>query len=387
MRDMLFSRRSFLIAGTAAASLLGTRVGFAAAPGENRLVVIVLRGAMDGLDVVRPLGDRDLRGLRPKLTAGAYDAPLDLDGFFALNPGAGALMPLWQAGELGFAHAVATPYRAQRSHFVGQDLLETGGPAGAAPGTSGWLNRALGRIPGASPELAVTIGREPMLILEGDAPARQWLPAADSTLSGQGEALLTRLHAADPAFAESFRQALMLRAETDAERIVGKDDKRDQLGAYVAARLNAEARIAAFSLGGWDTHHNQAPALERRLGVLSDTILALKTGLAGNWGSTLVLAMTEFGRTARENGSGGTDHGTGGAVLLAGGALRGRRVMGRWPGLSETALYGKRDLMPTGDLRAYAGWALHDLFGVATAEIEGAVFPALDLGPSPRLIR
>ncbi|EEW26536.1 DUF1501 domain-containing protein [Rhodobacter ferrooxidans] len=385
MGDLLLSRRSFLIGCSLAASPLLTPVSFAAAPGENRLVVMVLRGGMDGLDVVRPLGDSDYAALRPTLLTDS--ASLDLDGFFGLNPGAAGLMPLWQAGELGFAHAVATPYRQQRSHFVGQDLLESGALAADAPVDGGWLNRAVGRIRGAAPDMAVAVGREPMLILEGDAPARQWLPVADSTLSGQGTALLGCLHAADPDFAEAYLKAVALRAESEAQRISNADAKRDQLGAYVAARLNAEARIAAFSFGGWDTHNKQGPGIARRLGDLADTILALKAGLGANWATTLVLAVTEFGRSARENGSAGTDHGTGGASLLAGGALRGKRVLGQWPGLNESALYARRDLMPTTDLRAYAGWALHDLFGLATSDIEGHVFPALDMGPNPQLLR
>ena len=387
-RDLLISRRSFLIGCSAAASPLLTPISFAATPGENRLVVIVLRGAMDGLDVVRPLGDPDWRGLRPTLAAEAAAQSLDLDGFFGLHPGCAGLMPLWRAGELGFAHAVATPYRARRSHFVGQDFLENGGAEKTGTMTAaedGWLNRALGRIKGA-PDMAVTVGREPMRILEGAAAAQQWLPVSESHLSGQGEALLARLHAQDPVFAESYSQALALREETKTERISNADAKRDQLGTYVAGRLNGTARIATFSFGGWDTHYRQDLALTRRLGDLTDTVLALKAGLGRNWDSTLVLALTEFGRSAHENGSGGTDHGTGGALLMAGGALRGGRVLGRWPGLREADLYDRRDLMPTADVRAYAGWALRDMFGLSVSDIEGAVFPALDMAASPRLV-
>ncbi|NCT13630.1 MAG: DUF1501 domain-containing protein, partial [Rhodobacterales bacterium] len=150
--------------------------------------------------------------------------------------------------------------------------------------------------------------------------------------------------------------------------------------------LRGETRIASFSIGGWDTHGNQANFLGRALGRLSDTIITLREGLAQDWDRTAVICLTEFGRTARENGTRGTDHGTGGAVLLAGGALRGGRVLGDWPGLDESDLYAGRDLMPTRDVRAHAGWLMRGLFGFDRAVIEGAVFPGLDLGADPGLL-
>lgn len=387
-REFLVSRRSFLIGCSVAASPLLTPVSFAAAPGENRLVVIVLRGAMDGLDVVRPLGDPAYLALRPTLARAAMEEALDLDGFFALHPACAGLLPLWRAGELGFAHAVATPYRQGRSHFTGQDLLETGSASETGdlpPGADGWLNRAVGLIAGAGPAMAVTVGPEPMLILEGDAPVKHWLPVAESRLSPQGLALLARLYAADPLFSEGYRQAIQLRQDSETGDPASAAARRGALGGYLAERLNAEARIASFSVGGWDTHQGQARNLSVRLAELTETLLALRAGLGANWGSTLVLAMTEFGRTARENGSGGTDHGTGGALLLAGGALRGKRVLGDWPGLGDGALYRDRDLLPTSDVRAYAGWALRDMFGLSPSQIEAGVFPALSMGADPRL--
>ena len=146
-------------------------------------------------------------------------------------------------------------------------------------------------------------------------------------------------------------------------------------------------RICSFSLSGWDSHARQGQVLDRPLRQLSDTILALRAGLGANWARTTVMAMTEFGRTVRENGSGGTDHGTGGAMLMAGGAVRGGKVYGDWPGLADGQLYQDRDLMPTRDVRAYAGWAMRGLFGIGIARIEGTVFPGLDLGPDPGILR
>ena len=386
--DLLLSRRGFLIGCSLAASPLLTPVTFAATRGENRLVVVVLRGAMDGLDVVRPLGDPDYLALRPTLTADADTSP-DLDGFFALHPAAAPLMPLWQAGEAAFAHAVATPYRQGRSHFIGQDALEngTGGPDGRlTAGHDGWLNRALSVIPGAERRTAVSVGQQRLLILEGDNDNQHFFPVDESTLSLQGQTLLEAVNAADPLFAEPFAQSQVLAQDMMGRAVPKKGVGNAQLGAYVADQLLGASRIASLSLGGWDTHHTQAKAMAQQLTALSDMVLAMKTGLGAHWGTTLVLAMTEFGRTARENGTMGTDHGTGGLMIAVGGAIRGQRVLADWPGLGQSDLLADRDLMPTRDVRAFAGHALRGLFGAEASAIERVVFPGLDLGQDPDLL-
>ena len=386
--DFTLSRRAFLIGCSVAASPLLTPVTFAATKGDNRLVVIVLRGAMDGIDVFRPLGDKDYAALRPGLAADAATSP-DLDGFYALHPAAAPLLPLWQAGELGFAQAVATPYRQGRSHFIGQDALEngTGGADGSlTQGHDGWLNRALSQIKGATAETAVSISQQRLLILDGANDTQHWFPVTESPLSAQGQSLLDAVNAADPLFAKPYAEAQALVRDTTGDPVPRNGIAYRQLGTYVAERLTGPSRIASFSLGGWDTHHAQARTMAEQLAALSDVLLAMKAGLAGNWGTTLVLAMTEFGRTARENGTGGTDHGTGGMMVAAGGALHGKQVFGHWPGLGESALLSDRDLMPTGDVRAYAGWALRGMFGVEAAALESVVFPGLDLGTNPGLL-
>ncbi len=384
-RTSLVSRRAFLIGCSVAASPLVTRVTFAAATGENRLVIILLRGAMDGLDVVRPIGDPAYAALRPTLAAGD---PLNLDGFFALHPAAAALMPLWTAGQLGFVQAVATPYRIGRSHFVAQDALENGAggaDGGMTPARDGWLNRAVSLIPGAQPDTAVSIGRERMMILDGAQPTGHWFPSEESTLSTQGQALLAALYNADPQFAGPFAQAQTLTQTADLE--IPRDDLAYRsFGTYVADRLRAESRIASFSVGGWDTHQSQAKTMADRLASLSDTILSIQSGLGRHWDTTLVLTMTEFGRTARENGSNGTDHGTGGLMIAAGGALRGGRVFGQWPGLGEGQLLAERDLMPTADVRTYAAWALRSMYGIEAPALQSTVFPGLDMGDDPGLV-
>lgn len=383
-RALLLSRRSFLIGCSAAAAPILTPVSFAATPGENRLVVIVLRGAMDGMDVLRPIGDPGLRLLRPGLAADAAANPLALDNFFALHPSLSDLMPLWQAGQLGFATAVATPYRS-RSHFDAQDALESGtGSAGGGPMTAqgdGWLNRAVGRLGPVSEETAVMVGEEPMLITEGPAPIRHWAPVGGSRLSDQGEALLARLYAADPAFSAAWDETLDLRGESAGGRRPGE---KDPLGRYVAERLNDDSRIATFSVAGWDTHRNQEELLGKRLESLADLLLTLQQDLGANWRHTVVIALTEFGRTAHENGSGGTDHGTGGTAILAGGALKGG-IRGHWPGLDEASLLDRRDLMPTSDVRGYAARLLYEMCGIAQGDLEGSVFPGLSMQDIPQL--
>ena len=391
---MTLSRRNFLINSTvlgcsAAASPLLTPVTLAAAPGDNRLVVIILRGAMDGLDVVQPYGDADFAGYRPTLGTGETAGALDLDGFFALNPALEPLMPLWRSRELGFVQAVSTPYRDKRSHFDGQDLLETGSNArDGAPesGKTGWLNRSLALLPGARAETAFSVGQTRMLLLDGEMPFSAWSPGSNLEMSPQTEAILARIYENDPLFATSAQMALELSGKTEDMQTGVRVGEAKTLAAFAAARLNEETRIASFSIGGWDTHNGQKRNLARALAQLSEAVLALKSGLGANWQRTTVLAVTEFGRTVAENGTGGTDHGTGGAMVMAGGAINGGRVFGQWPGLGEFDLYQNRDLEPTDDVRRYLGWALRDLFGMEASAIGTSVFPGLDLGENVGII-
>ena len=401
-RDILTRRGLLKGAGVLGCSLaahpLMTTVTFASAPWEARLVVIILRGGMDGLDVVQPVGDRNFASLRSDLRAPSHD----LNGFFAMHEALADLMPLWRAGELAFVQAVSTPYRDKRSHFEGQDMLEAGTASDVdlAAQRDGWLNRLLQSVPGVTGETAFAIGRENMRILAGAAPASNWAPDTRLELSASTRKLLEQVYADDPLFSASVLEAMDL-AEVMAADQAADDGTGDAmiemmragggrseraLAAFAADRLNRETRIAAFSINGWDTHFNQAGGLERSLGALSGAILTLQQGLGRNWAKTTVIAMTEFGRTARENGTGGTDHGTGGAMLLAGGAVRGGRIYGQWPGLTEADLYDRRDLMPTSDVRAIAAWAMRDMFGLDRATLEGSIFPSLDMGDDPRII-
>jgi uncharacterized protein (DUF1501 family) len=388
---MTMKRRHFLSSGlmigcSAAASPLLTPVAFAQAPGEARLVVIILRGALDGLDAVPPLGDPAYTGLRPTLS---LEPATQVADFWGLHPALAPLLPLWEAGEFGAVHAVSTPYRDRRSHFDGQDILEAGTQdITGTPDRDGWLNRMLAAVPDVTAETAWAIGTERLLILSGAARTSRWSPDTQLTLSPQARLLLEAVYASDPLFHAAAEGAFRIVDDLEAE--AGVADTRGayslRLAEFAANRLRGDARIASFSLGGWDTHAGQAVGLPRALGHLTGAILALKEGLGPVWGQTAVLCLTEFGRTARENGTRGTDHGTGGAMLFAGGALRGGRVLADWPGLADGALYADRDLMPTRDVRAHAAWVMRGLYGLPRDVLEQAVFPGLDMGSDPGLV-
>ena len=387
-----FLRLSAALGCSAAAAPLMTRVTFAAVPGDNRLAVIILRGAMDGLDVLQPLGDPDFAGLGRQDLAGKAPAT-DLDGFFALHPALAPLLPMWRAGHLGFAHAVATPYRNKRSHFDGQDILEAGSGLDVPDSAvrDGWLNRLIQALPGTTSETAYAIGLDQLKVISGTAPVRQWSPDARIEIDAQSRLLLERLYEPDPLFHVAANTAFDLADPAGADGMSAGNRRSGQaparLAAFAAEKLRAEARIAAFSISGWDTHRDQRQVLGAGLDGLAAALLALEQGLGPEvWGKTTVLAMTEFGRTARGNGTGGTDHGTGGAMLLAGGALRGGKVHGDWPGLDELSLYQGRDLLPTRDVRAYAAWTMRGLFGLDRGLLETTVFPGLDIGTDPGVL-
>ncbi|PJF09115.1 DUF1501 domain-containing protein [Pseudorhodobacter sp. MZDSW-24AT] len=394
-------RRFFLksLTGTAcsiAAHPLTTTVTFAGSEnsallGAHRLVVVILRGAMDGLDLVRPSGDSLLAGYRPTLLA---EQGPDLTGYFTLHPALTGLIPLWRAGQLGFVHATSTPYRDQRSHFDGQDILEagTGLDLPDAAVRDGWLNRMLQAVPGLHAQTAFAIGTDSAPVLQGPAPVSNWQPDLRLDLSAQSRLLLDHIYHDDALFREAASEAVTLTQSLDPTDMApalttGPLAGIDRLTDFAAERLRADTRIASFSLNGWDTHRNQSGGITLPLRRLERVVLRLSDRLGPEiWGKTLLVAMTEFGRTVAENGSKGTDHGTGGAMLLAGGALRGGRVMGRWPGLDEAALYQRRDLMPTTDVRAWAAWALRGMYGFDRSLLETSVFPGLSMGDDPGIL-
>jgi uncharacterized protein (DUF1501 family) len=377
---MLDRRQWLLGAGAATGMALAPTISFAAAETDRRLVVIMLRGAMDGLSAVPASGDPDYHGARTGL---AVEGPLVLDATFGLNPSLNRLHARYAAKELVVFHAIASPYR-DRSHFDGQNLLENGSPTpyGLA---DGWLNRALTGLPGPAAagraELGVALAPAMPLMLRGSAKVTSWSPSILPGPSADFVARVGRLYAAtDPKLTGALAAAAEANATASGMGGVGDDDAFVTLMS-AAAKFLCEPNgpcVAMVESTGWDTHANQVgpyAVLGRNLVALDKGIEALAVGMGPRWSQTAVLVMTEFGRTVAMNGTAGSDHGTASAAFLVGGAVAGGRVLADWPGLKPAALYAGRDLKPTADLRSAAKAALHDHLGVDTGHIERAVFP------------
>jgi uncharacterized protein (DUF1501 family) len=381
MEKFVLSRRMFLASACcAAASPLVTPLSFAAAPGDKRMITIMLRGALDGLDLVQPYGDPVLKQYRPFLALDPSNGLIDLDGYFGLHPQAAELLPLWKAGDLGFVHAVSTPYRDARSHFDGQDMLESGGQHVAEEDT-GWLNRAIAGIPRSESRKAIDVSTSAELILSGPSKVDVWSTTSDLNIEPDELTFFTRLYKNDPAFAQAFGEAVG--TDTDSDNVFSGIQRKDNpagIAKLTAGMLKEEYRIANFSIGGWDTHIGQKAVFQRPLKSLVKTLTTLKAELGPDiWSKTSILAMTEFGRTARQNGSKGTDHGTGGVAIIAGGAIRGGKVYGKWPGIKESQLFENRDLMPTADVREVAAAMLYSQFDISPSDLSSKVFPGLAL--------
>ena len=384
-RHILRSLAASCAAGVAATTL--PKIAFAQTGGAARFVFVQLRGAMDGLASFVPYGDPHYQGTRGSLALHRGDL-IDLDGLFGLAPGLAGLKPAWDAGQLLPFHAASIPVRT-RSHFDAQYILETGLHDGASSG-SGWLNRAVGalggnRTPGIT--LGISLGQGIPVSLSGPAPITTWAPSRFDTSEDPIIAALSDLYAADPQLGPRFAEALNLEslATSDMAMMDGRGNNQafsglmDAAGKFLAAENGP--RIAAVDLSGWDTHRSQGTTgglLARQHGQLVAGIGALQSALGPIWDQTIVVVMTEFGRTAHANGSGGTDHGTGGAGFLIGGALSGgSQVLTDWPGLSTTALYQGRDLRPTLDTRAILKGVLHDHMQVSNAALSH-IFPQSD---------
>ncbi len=397
------ARRALLRSGgvLVAGSFL-PRLASAAGARDPRLVVIILRGALDGLSAVAPVGDPAYATLHGQLalSLGGDHPALPLDGFFALNPAMPAFARLYRAGQAAVVHAVATPYR-ERSHFDGQDVLESG-YGGAGPVDSGWLNRALGVLPTGERVAArggVAVGPTAPLLMRGPAPVLGWAPPLVPIASDDLAARVLALYGQrDPRLAASLAQGLSLDKLADAmpggKPAGGPDSPQAmRVAASGAARLLAAddgPRVASLCFDGWDTHVNEGGAtgrLAQLLGGLDGAIDALQSGLGAAWAQTAILVATEFGRTVHINGTVGTDHGTATVAFLAGGAIRGGRVIADWPGLAPAQLYDARDLAPTTDLRAVAKALLVDHLGLSRTAVDTTVFPGTaHLAPLSALI-
>jgi uncharacterized protein (DUF1501 family) len=385
------TRRSLLLSGGAlVAWAYVPRIASAGPSRDPRFVAIVLRGGLDGLAAVAPVGDPDYARVRGGLglATDGPDAGRRLDDVFLLNPNMPALAALYGRGEALVVHAVATPYR-DRSHFDGQDVLESGQDGPGMTG-SGWLNRALGLLPKGAPvagRTALALGAEIPLVVRGAAPVATLMPPGGFDAPEDTRRRLLDLYThTDPELAVRMEEGLALRARlAEADRMAPASPRRlpgrSRNAGRTAGRLLALAdgpRIGAIGLNGWDTHRAEGlldGQLGRALAELDETIDGLRESLGEAWRETVVVVMTEFGRTARMNGTEGTDHGTATVAFVVGGAVAGGRVVADWPGLSASALHEGRDLAPTTDLRAVLKGLLADHLGVPRRLLDAAVFP------------
>src|ERR1700733_3847169 len=387
------SRRRFLIgAGALATTATIPNALFAHTGGSSRLVVVILRGALDGLAAVPPYGDPDYATLHRELAIaapGSADGALALNSIFGLHPALSFLHERFAAGELIVFNAVASPYR-DRSHFDGQNVLENGlaKPVGSA---DGWLNRALAALPasGRAADRAVAISQNVPLILRGEAAVMSKSPQATPDVDEDLLARLADLYSKDDWFSARLSEAV----QTD-QMVDGAGDSanaKQPARAGYPDRVTAVARMAAnlmrsdggpeiavIEASGWDTHANQGGAkgiLSTRLGSLDRALKSLADELGPLWPQTAVLVVTEFGRTAAVNGTRGTDHGTGGCAFLVGGAVRGGQGIADWPGLGRSGPIDNRDLKPTLDLRSVFKAVLDEHMHVDANTLAKRVFP------------
>jgi uncharacterized protein (DUF1501 family) len=401
-------RRDFLklAAGTLAGALLpiGASGWAFAAPGASpkRLIVVLLRGAIDGLSVVVPYAEeayyagRSTIAVPPPGTAGGAIA---LTNGFGLSPALEALAPWWRSKQLAFVHACGLP-DAGRSHFEAQDLIEAGVAAGQRA-ADGWLNRTLAQLPPGRAHQAVSLGATTPRIVSGARPVAT-LPAGRQAAQRQAldrpeiQAAFDRMYAGDDPLAMAYHEGREARQALLADMAaINEEQRMADNGAPSAIGFAADARrlaslmatdpaiqIAFLSLGGWDTHINQGAAqgpLARNMRALGEGLAALARGLGPVFDDTAIVVMSEFGRTVRENGNGGTDHGYGNAMWLLGGRLAGGRFYGRWPGLAESQLYQGRDLAVTTDYRQVASAVLAQHLGFGPSQL-AAAFPGYTPG-------
>ena len=380
----MFDRRTFIGGSAAAFALLAApHIAIAQAATDRRFVFIIQRGAADGLGTLAPTGDPAFAGVRGAF-AQDFAGGARIGDYFTLHPNMAATAALYPAREALFVHAVASPYR-DRSHFDGQNVLETGGNAAYAL-RDGWMNRLLTLLPGADAR-AIAVSATVPVVLRGSREVASYAPSALPDASDDLLARVAALYERDAELHGAFAQAMQTRTMAgDA----GGGQNGAATGALTARLLAGAqgARIAVIESGGWDTHANQRGRLGFQLRGLDGLIGALKTGLGADWADTLVLVATEFGRTAAPNGTGGTDHGTASLAMLLGGAVAGGRVIADWPGLAPSALHEGRDLRPTMDLDTLIASAVSQHYRLDHARTARALFPNIaGVRPVEGLIR
>ena len=370
---------------------------------DVRFVTIILRGALDGLTAVPPVGDPDYEGLRQNIALhkDGANAVLTLDGFFALHPSMPNFARLYQARQAAIVHASATPYR-ERSHFDGQDVLESGYET---PGRveSGWLNRLIAGLPGGDSiapaptdrTIGLAVGANAPLVIRGRAPLLGWAPAALPQASDDLASRLMELYRQrDPLLAQALGEGIATGKIASGMDVKARGGPGDPDGmrqmATGAAKLLARPdgpRVGALAFDGWDTHAQEIGRLARLLGGLDGALAAFEQELGPAWKDTVILVATEFGRTARVNGTDGTDHGTATTAFLVGGGVKGGRIIADWPGLKDAQLRDGRDLLATTDLRAIVKGIAVELLGASPAHLARDVFPGSDrIAPKTGLV-
>jgi uncharacterized protein (DUF1501 family) len=369
----MLNRRSFVALGASAVftSAFGARMALARAATERRFIFIIQRGAADGLGTLAPVGDPAFAGQRGVLAQDFTTAP-KLDSTFALHPAMTNLHELYQTKQALFVHAVASPYR-ERSHFDGQNVLETGGSSAYAL-KDGWLNRLLSLLP--ADDKAIALAATIPMALRGPAEVASYAPSALPDASDDLLARVSAMYREDSQLHAIWEQAIATRMLTSD--LAGDNGRNAAATGSLAAKLLAAeggARIAMIETGGWDTHAQQRGRLAGQLKGLDAMVGAICAGLGSLWADTLVVVATEFGRTVKINGTQGTDHGTGALAMLMGGAVNGGRVAADWPGLSDSALYEGRDLRPTTGLDTLLNSAVASHFDLMPARTAQKLFP------------
>jgi uncharacterized protein (DUF1501 family) len=388
------TRRAALLGLTAAFTLGPVSLALATPATDRRFVVVLLRGAMDGLSAVQPYGDPAFAGLRGSLALGQPGQPggvLDLGGFYGMHPALAQLHAMYAGGDALVLHATAGHYRS-RSHFEAQDYLESGADQRL---NSGWLNRAVSLMPRrAGTDIALSVGLSAPLLLRGPSTVQAWAPDHFARPDADLYARLVTLNAHDPIIGPALADAVARRSGNDS--LLGgtlgepRHDHSFAVLAGAAGRLLSQPagpRVAVLEIGGWDTHAAQMRRLDTQFSQLDGGLAALKEGLGTAWGSTAVLVVTEFGRTAHINGTGGTDHGTAGVAFLLGGAVTGGRVSATWPGLGAGRLFENRDLAPTTDMRSIIKGVLIDHLLLPQSHLAGVLPGSAEAAPLSGLIR
>ncbi|MGK7947509.1 MAG: DUF1501 domain-containing protein [Xenococcaceae cyanobacterium] len=376
--------------------------GMAQSSNRQRLVVVFLRGALDGLNVVIPHQEDNYYAARPTIAVpypGEQNGAIDLDSFFGLHPALRDLVPLWKQKSLAFIHACGSPDET-RSHFDAQDYMETGTP-GVKTTDDGWMNRLLAILPKDRPTQALNVGNNTPRILQGDMPVASMFPGKNSArplpidranISKAFDLLYSQNDALSKAYQEGREAREVVLAELQAE-MMSSSRGAQNANAFVddaieVGRLmvgNARTQLAFMAIGGWDTHINQSNILDRSLKSLGKGLATLVKELEPIYSNTVIVVMSEFGRTVKENGNRGTDHGHGNVLWLLGGGIRGGTVHGNWQGLDEASLYQARDLPVTTDFREAIATILTQHMQIPNSNLE-QIFPGYQMSGNLNLL-